>query len=54
MIWYGVVRAIVESFRFDAWTIGSIATAQWISIVLIVIGVVGLVIRHRPRERTQA
>lgn len=53
MIWYGVVRAIVESFRFDAWTIGSIATAQWISIVLIVIGVVGLVIRHRPRAQAQ-
>jgi phosphatidylglycerol:prolipoprotein diacylglycerol transferase len=54
MIWYGVVRAIVESFRFDAWTIGSIATAQWISIVLIVIGAVGLVIRHRPRAQAQA
>lgn len=54
MIWYGIVRAIVESFRFDAWTISGIATAQWISIVLILAGSGLLVVRHRPHKQAAA
>lgn len=52
MIWYPVVRFLVESLRPDAWTVagGGLATAQLISIVLIVIAVVLLIVRHRPQR----
>ncbi|MFN8595707.1 MAG: prolipoprotein diacylglyceryl transferase [Anaerolineae bacterium] len=53
MIWYGVVRFIVESFRFDAWVVSDgLATAQLVSLVLIALGVVLLAIRHRPTTKT--
>ena len=55
MIWYGVVRALVESLRPDAWTVTQgLATAQLISLVLIVIGAGWLFIRHRPRRTAAA
>ena len=50
LIWYPVGRIWVEMFRPDAWVMGRLATAQWVSLIGIVIGVVGLVINHRrPR-----
>ncbi len=49
LIWYPVGRTIVEMFRPDAWVSGlpGLATAQLISLVLIAVGVVGLILRHR-------
>lgn len=53
MIWYGIVRIIVESFRFDAWVVtNGLPTAQLISLVLIAIGAGLLVFRHRPQPKT--
>lgn len=50
LIWYGLVRIFVESFRFDAWTsLGGIPTASLISIVLAVGALAALIVRHRPR-----
>ena len=49
LIWYPLGRIWVESLRPDAWTIGSIPTAQIVSAVLIVIAAVVLAIRHRNR-----
>jgi phosphatidylglycerol---prolipoprotein diacylglyceryl transferase len=50
LIWYPVGRIWVEMFRPDAWVMGRLATAQWVSIIGIIIGVVGLIINHRrPR-----
>jgi phosphatidylglycerol---prolipoprotein diacylglyceryl transferase len=55
MIWYPVGRFWVETFRPDAWRIGSLATAQWIAIGSIVIGVAGLVLNHvRARHQPPA
>lgn len=50
MIWYPVVRILVESLRPDAWTVagGGLATAQLVSMVSIVIAVALLIFRHRP------
>ena len=49
MIWYGLVRIFVESFRFDAWTsLGGIPTATLISIVLAIGALGALIVRHRP------
>jgi len=50
LIWYPVGRIWVEMFRPDAWVMGRLATAQWVSIIGILIGVAGLIINHRrPR-----
>ena len=49
LIWYPLGRIWVESLRPDAWTIGSIPTAQIVSAVLIVIAAAVLAIRHRNR-----
>jgi len=47
LIWYPLGRLWVETFRPDAWTIDGIATAQIFSIIGIIIGIAGLIIRHR-------
>jgi phosphatidylglycerol:prolipoprotein diacylglycerol transferase len=38
MIFYGVGRFLVEFQRPDAWTLGPLATAQWIGIIFVVVG----------------
>jgi phosphatidylglycerol:prolipoprotein diacylglycerol transferase len=46
-IWYGIGRGWVELlFRPDAWTIGSLPTAVWVSLGLIAVGVVILLVNH--------
>lgn len=47
LIGYPLGRFWVEMFRPDAWTIGSLATAQWFAIGAVAIGIVGLLWRHR-------
>ena len=50
LIWYGVGRFWVEMFRPDAWRMGSLATAQWIGLGMVAVGIVGIIINHRrPR-----
>jgi len=50
MLWYGANRIVVESLRPDAWTlVGGLPTAQFISIGLVIVAIVALVVRHRPR-----
>ena len=44
---YPLGRFWVEMFRPDAWTIGSLPTAQWIAIGCIVVSVIMLFLRHR-------
>lgn len=46
LIGYPLGRFWVEMFRPDAWTIGSLATAQWFAIGAVAIGVAGLLWRH--------
>jgi phosphatidylglycerol:prolipoprotein diacylglycerol transferase len=46
-IWYGVVRFTLEFLRENNWTLAGIPTAQIVSAAFIVVGVVGLVWRHR-------
>ncbi|MBI1296057.1 prolipoprotein diacylglyceryl transferase [bacterium] len=43
---YPVGRFWVEMFRPDAWTMGALATAQWIAIISVVISVTLLLWRH--------
>ncbi len=56
LIAYPLGRFWVEFFRPDAWTMGSLATAQWFALLGIAIAVVGLVLRHRgwrPEEHPE-
>jgi phosphatidylglycerol:prolipoprotein diacylglycerol transferase len=51
-IWYGAGRTWVELlFRPDAWTIGLLPTAVWVSLGLIVIGLVILLANHTVLPR---
>jgi phosphatidylglycerol:prolipoprotein diacylglycerol transferase len=52
LIWYPLGRIWVESLRPDAWTIGSVPTAQIVSALFIVVAAAALVIRHRHRQAT--
>jgi phosphatidylglycerol---prolipoprotein diacylglyceryl transferase len=52
LIWYPLGRIWVESLRPDAWTIGSVPTAQIVSAFYIVVAAAALVIRHRNRQAT--
>jgi phosphatidylglycerol:prolipoprotein diacylglycerol transferase len=47
-VWYGVVRFALEAFREDNWLVFGIPTAQLVSVLFIVAGLVGLAWRHRP------
>ncbi len=55
MIWYGVGRFWVEMFRPDAWVMGALATAQWIGLGMVVVGIAGILFNHlRPRKNAAA
>jgi phosphatidylglycerol:prolipoprotein diacylglycerol transferase len=54
LILYPLGRFFVEFFRPDAWTIGGLATAQWIAIGLIVSASTALFLRHRFWNREAA
>jgi len=56
-IWYGATRFILENLRADNWTFFGVPTAQIVSLVGILIGVGGLIYRHRrghPADRPPA
>ncbi len=46
LILYPLGRFFIEMFRPDAWTIGGLATAQWIAIGCVVGGLAVLTLRH--------
>jgi phosphatidylglycerol:prolipoprotein diacylglycerol transferase len=53
LIAYPLGRFWVEMFRPDAWTIGALATAQWIALLLVIIGIAGLLVRHSGWQARQ-
>ncbi len=46
-IWYGIGRLIIEGFRTDSLYLGTFRISQIVSIILIVIGVIGIYIRRQ-------
>jgi phosphatidylglycerol:prolipoprotein diacylglycerol transferase len=46
IVLYPLGRFFIEMFRPDAWTMGGLATAQWIAVGCVVGGTVTLVLRH--------
>jgi phosphatidylglycerol:prolipoprotein diacylglycerol transferase len=47
LVWYGATRLVLETLREDNWTFFGVPVAQIISLAVILIGVGGLVYRHR-------
>jgi len=46
VIWYGIGRFYLESFKLDVWTLGGIPTARWITGAAVILAVIILVLRH--------
>ncbi len=53
IILYPLGRFFVEFFRPDAWTMGGLATAQWIAIACVAGGIITLVLRHIFWDRAE-
>ena len=47
LIFYPMVRFIIEFQRPDAWTVAGLPTAQWISVIIAAVSAIILIIRHR-------
>ena len=43
LIWYGIIRLIIESLRSDSLMLGPIKVAQLVSILFIVVGITLLI-----------
>jgi phosphatidylglycerol:prolipoprotein diacylglycerol transferase len=50
LILYPLGRFFIEMFRPDAWRIGGLATAQWIAIIAMLLGIAGLIVNHVVRK----
>jgi phosphatidylglycerol---prolipoprotein diacylglyceryl transferase len=47
IMWYGAVRALLETYRVNNWTILGLPTAMWLGIIGFVLALAWLIIRHR-------
>ncbi len=47
LIGYSTIRFFIEYLRPDAWMVGRIAAAQLVALILISVGIIALVVRHR-------
>ena len=53
VIWYGVIRFILEGFKIDVWTAAGFPVARWITLFGVIIASIIFIIRHiywRPKE----
>ena len=48
LIWYAIVRFLLETLRTGNWTFFGLPTAMLVSIVIVVGSLIALAIRHRP------
>ena len=49
LVWYGFGRSIIEGMRTDSLMLGPLRVSQWLSILLVISGVVCLVLRNKKR-----
>ncbi len=52
-VWYGTTRFLLETFRHDNWTFFGVPTAQLVTLVFILGGLIGLWYRHGPGRPAQ-
>lgn len=51
LIWYGVGRAVIEGMRTDSLMFMGLRVSQWLSVILIVVGILGLVFNRKLIDR---
>ncbi len=47
IMWYGVVRSLLETYRVNNWTILGVPTAMWVGIIGSLLALAWLIYRHR-------
>ena len=50
-IWYGIGRFMIEGFRTDSLYIGNIRVSQLVSIILIIIGIIGIAVNLKKEGK---
>ena len=50
-IWYGIGRYLIEGLRTDSLYLGSIRISQLVSIILIIIGIIGLILKKMNKNK---
>ncbi|HEY0222802.1 prolipoprotein diacylglyceryl transferase [Lactovum miscens] len=51
LVWYGIVRYVVEGMRTDSLMWGSIRVSQWFSLILVVAGVILIAFNHKMSRK---
>ncbi|MDR0300009.1 MAG: prolipoprotein diacylglyceryl transferase [Streptococcaceae bacterium] len=46
LVWYGLVRAVVEGMRTDSLMLGAFRVSQWLSLVLVLVGIFTIILNH--------
>lgn len=49
LVWYGIIRFVIEHFRTDSLMFGGIKTAQAVSVLMIIVGIIMFIIFARKR-----
>ncbi|MEW4354097.1 prolipoprotein diacylglyceryl transferase [Streptococcus pneumoniae] len=50
LIWYGIGRMMIEGMRTDSLMLGGLRVSQWLSAILIVIGLALTIYQHRKQD----
>lgn len=50
LIWYGIGRFVIEGLRTDSLMLGDLRVSQWLSAILILIGVIMIVLRRSKED----
>ncbi|MCU9532924.1 prolipoprotein diacylglyceryl transferase [Streptococcus sp. CSL10205-OR2] len=50
LIWYGIGRFVIEGMRTDSLMLGGLRVSQWLSAILVLVGVVMIVLRRSKKE----
>lgn len=50
-IWYGIGRFLIEGLRTDSLYIGNIRVSQLVSIILVIIGIIGIIISNKKKGK---
>lgn len=50
-IWYGIGRYLIEGLRTDSLYLGSIRISQLVSIILIIVGIIGLILKSMHKNK---
>ncbi|MCC9997509.1 prolipoprotein diacylglyceryl transferase, partial [Streptococcus agalactiae] len=50
LVWYGCGRFIIEGMRTDSLYLAGLRVSQWLSVILVIIGIVMIIYRRREQH----